>query len=85
MVLDPVTKEGEWRVSVEHLKSIFEIEEYYDRWVDLKKKVIEQSVNLINKNTSLRVEWEVAGKEGKRITDLRFVVFELDQLSLGLD
>ena len=85
MVLDPITKEGEWNITVDQLKKIFEVEDCYDRWVDLKKKVIEQSVSQINKNTSLRVEWEVVGKEGKRITDLRFIVFELDQLSLGLE
>ena len=85
MVLDPLTQEGEWIISVEKLKDIFEIRDYYDRWIDLKKKVIQPSVQQINKYTSLRVEWDVCGKEGKRITELKFTVFESDQLSLGLE
>lgn len=85
MVLDPETQEGRWDISVERMKDIFEIRDYYDRWIDLKKKVILPSVQQINKNTSLKVDWKVTGKEGKRITELEFIVFEADQLSLGLE
>ena len=76
MVIDPITKEGEWTVSVDKMKDLFEISDLYDRWVDFKKYVIVQSV------TSLKVDWEVAGKEGKRISDIRFIVFESEQLPL---
>ncbi|MCG8313798.1 MAG: replication initiation protein [Pseudomonadales bacterium] len=84
MVLDPITQEGEWTVSVDKLKDTFEVQGY-DRWIDLKKRVISPSVQQINKYTSLRVDWQVTGKEGKRISEIRFTVFESDQLSLGLN
>ncbi len=84
MVIDQKTQEGIWEVSVDEFKNILEIQDCYGRWIDLKKKVILQSLNQINKNTSLKVDWEVAGKDGKRINKLRFFVFESSQLSLSL-
>lgn len=85
MVIDPNTQEGSWDVSVIRLKELLEIENYYDRWIDLKKKVILSSLDQINRNTSLKADWEVTGKEGKRITDIRFHIFESSQLSLTLE
>ena len=84
MVINSPHQEGVWEVSVARLKELFEIEDSYDRWVDFKRKVVEGTVQQINKNTSLKVSWEVAGKSGKSITKLRFFVFESSQLSLGL-
>lgn len=85
MVIDPKTQQGTWEVTLTDLKELFELQNAYQRWVDLKKKVIEESVKQINKNTSLKVEWEVAAKEGRQISAVRFHVFESSQLSLGLD
>lgn len=85
MVIDHKTQQGTWEVTITQLKELFELQNAYQRWVDLKRKVIEESVKQINKNTSLKVEWEVAAKEGRQISAVRFYVFESSQLSLGLD
>lgn len=84
IVVDPKTQEGVWEVTVNELKDLLEIADRYDRWIDLKKYVVLESVAQINKNTSLKVDWEVATKDGRRITGLRFFVFEANQLTLGL-
>lgn len=76
MAIDPITKEGEWTVSVDEMQDLFEISDLYDRWVDFKKYVLVQSV------TSLKVDWEVAGKEGKSISDIRFIGIDSEQLTL---
>jgi plasmid replication initiation protein len=84
MVIDPKTQQGEWVVTLDRLKELLELQDSYTRWIDLKKRVIEESMRQINKNTSLKVEYEVAEKEGKQITAIRFIVFESSQLSLSL-
>lgn len=84
MVLDPDTKQGAWRVSIDKLKSLFEIGDSYNRWVDLKKKVIEPSVKQINDHTTLKVDWEITDKVGRTFTEIQFTVFEQEQLPLGL-
>jgi plasmid replication initiation protein len=83
-VIDQDTQKGVWDISINDLKEIFEVSEYYDRWIDLRRKVIQESVDQINKNTSLEVSWKVTGKEGKRIKDIQFSVLESHQLSLSL-
>lgn len=84
-VIDQETQQGSWEVTIEELKDLFEVQNNYPRWADLKRKVIEESVNQINKNTSLKVDWEVTGKTGKRISKIKFNVFESHQLSLSLN
>lgn len=84
-VIDHENQEGEWEVSVDDFKDTLRINDSYERWIDLKKKVITPAISMINRNTSLKVEWKIAGKEGKRITGIRFIVFETDQLNLGLE
>src|SRR5690606_10109032 len=81
--IDPDTQEGEWIVSLEEIKKMFEIEGQYPRWVDFKKRVIEESVNQLNKNTSLKVTWEIAEKCGRSVDKLRFTAFESSQLALS--
>lgn len=85
MAINPSTQEGTWEVTVEKLKEIFEIENSYERWIDLKNKVINTSLQQINKNTSLKVDWEVAAKKGKTPIGLRFFVFESRQLNLSIN
>lgn len=82
-VINPKTQEGQWVVTVAEIKRLFEIEDLYPRWVDFKRRIIVDPIAQINKNTSLRVDWEVSGKVGKRITELRFTVFESSQLALS--
>lgn len=85
MVIDSKTQQGEWLVSLDRLKELLELDDKYPRWIDLKKRVIDESLRQINKNTSLKVDYDVAEKEGKQIKALRFSVFESSQLSLSLD
>lgn len=84
IVIDPESQQGEWEVTLTEFKELLELPSAYDRWIDLRKRVIESSLAQINKNTSLRVEWEIAAKEGRQISAVRFTVFESNQLSLGL-
>jgi plasmid replication initiation protein len=46
--------------------------------------VISPALKMINKNTSLKADWKVTDKTGKRITHIKFNVFESDQLNLTL-
>jgi len=83
-VIDPTTKEGEWEVSIEEFKDILNIQEFYPVWNDLRKKVVVHAVNLINKNTSLKVEWSVSDKISRNVHKIKFVIFEAEQLKLSL-
>jgi plasmid replication initiation protein len=84
MVIGPNKDQGDWVVTIDYLKELLELGDKYERWIDFKRKVIEESLRQINKNTSLRVDYEVAEKAGKQITAIRFNVFESSQLSLSL-
>jgi len=84
IVIDPDTQQGEWFVTLAEFRDLLELPSSYNRWIDLRKRVIESSLVQINKNTSLKVEWEVADKEGRQITAIKFTVFESNQMSLGL-
>lgn len=84
MCIDPETQQGTWDVSLVDLRKILKLEDSYPRWVDLKKYIIQDSVNQINNNTSLRADWEVSGKEGRQISRVKFSVFESEQLELSL-
>lgn len=84
MAIDPETQEATWEVGIDELKNILEMNDSYPVWADFKKRVIVPCMNQINKNTSLKVDWEVAEKVGKQISKLRFKVFESSQLRLSL-
>lgn len=84
MCINPETQQGFWDVSLDDIRKILKLEDSYPRWVDLKKYIIQDSVNQINENTSLRVDWEVSGKEGRQISRVKFSIFESEQLELSL-
>jgi plasmid replication initiation protein len=84
MHLDRETQEGEWDVSLDVFRDLLELPESYDRWSDLRNKVLEKIVDQINQNTSLKVEWHVSKKVGRNIDRICFTVFESGQLALGL-
>jgi len=84
MLIDSDKKEASWDISISELKEILGIEDRYPRWADFKKRVIEEPVKQLNNNTSLKVDWDVSGKIGKRIDSIIFHVFEGDQLQLKL-
>ena len=83
-LIDSDTLEAEWEVGIDEYKDLLDLEYKYDRWVDLKKYAIEVPVAQINKCTSMKVNWEVAAKVGKKIDRIRFTAFESNQLTLGL-
>ncbi len=82
--IDPISQEGTWEVSVEEFKILLDIKEKYTLWRDLKRKVIVHAVELINKNTSLKVEWSPSEKDNKKIIRIKFEIFEATQLNLSL-
>ena len=84
-VINQDTQQGLWEITIDELKELFEVENCYPRWADLRRKVIEEPVSQINNNTSLKVDWEVTGKTGKRINKIQFNVFESHQLSLSIN
>lgn len=59
-------------ITLEKLRERLEVTSQYKRFYDLKKYVIEPSVNDINNSTDLIVEWDVV-KKGKTITGLSFI------------
>lgn len=62
---------GERYISLEKLHERLEIINQYSRFYNLKKRILEPSINDINESTSLSVEWDVI-KKGKVITGLIF-------------
>ena len=63
---------GERFISIEKLKERLELNEQYSRFYNLKKRIIEPSIDNINQSTDLNVDWDVV-KKGKIITGLIFV------------
>jgi plasmid replication initiation protein len=84
MIINRDTQQGTSELSLSQLRELLEIQDSYPRWADLKKKVIEESIKQINKNTSLKVNFEIAEKDGRQVKSVRFNVFESSQLTLSL-
>jgi plasmid replication initiation protein len=60
---------------LEKLYERLEIINQYNRFYNLKKRIIEPSINDINKSTNLSIEWDIV-KKGKVITGLIFIFQE---------
>ena len=60
---------------MEKLYERLEIINQYNRFYNLKKRIIEPSINDINKSTNLSIEWDIV-KKGKVITGLIFIFQE---------
>lgn len=74
-------------ISLEMLRERLEVTNQYKRFYDLKKYVIDSSINDINTSTNLFVEWDVV-KKGKIITGLVFKFKEgkkIDSPSINAD
>ena len=82
MAVDNEKQHGIWIVSLERLKQVLELEGQYDMWTDLKRKVIEPALKLINTNTSMQVSWSIHQKQKRQIESIKFDIFESDQLNL---
>ena len=68
-------KTGERYLSLDKLRDLFEITKEYPRFFDFKKRIITPSINEINLNTNLCVEWDVV-KKGRVIIGLSFIFQE---------
>lgn len=62
---------GEREIEVEWLKRQFQVDEKYDRVVDLKKRVIDPAVEEINKHSNIWVKYGQR-KSGRTITHFQF-------------
>lgn len=62
---------GERYITLEKLYERLEITGQYSRFFNLRKRIIEPSIDDINKSTNLIVQWEII-KKGKTITGLAF-------------
>lgn len=62
-------------IKLSKLKERLELSDRYDRFYNLKVRIIEPSINEINNSTNLFVTWE-AVKEGRTITGLTFNITE---------
>lgn len=69
-------KTGERHITVDDLRRIFELgKTQYPRFTDLRKWVLEPSINEIENKTALDVDWEPT-KTGRKITSMMFVFAE---------
>jgi len=84
LLIDKDTQEGSWEISIIELKQLFEIKDTdYPRWSDFRRRVVVEPIAQINKNTSMNVEFSVV-KNGREVVGLEFILFESNQLKLGL-
>ncbi len=60
-------------ISIEELKSFLGIEDKYPKYSHFKSRIIEKSVEDINKHTDINLEYEEL-KEGRRVTRIRFLI-----------
>ncbi|MEJ1343593.1 MAG: replication initiation protein [Candidatus Sedimenticola sp. (ex Thyasira tokunagai)] len=75
---------GERHITIENLRSAFQIEDgKYSRFIDLKNRVIDPSVNEIEKKTGWQISWDRV-KSGRTITGLSFVFEKKQQKELPL-
>lgn len=65
---------------VDELREILKLGNTYKKFYDLKRWVIQPSIDQINQKTDLRVEWETK-KKGRTVTDIVFK-FREQQLTL---
>lgn len=82
MAVDNDTQSGIWIVNIDKLKQVLKLQDQYSKWTDLKRKVIEPALKLINTNTSLKVDWSIHEKNGRQVESVKFEIFESEQLNL---
>lgn len=63
---------------VDDIKELFMIEDKYDRYNDFKKKIIDPSVNSLNKSGAFKISYK-ENKTGRRVTSLTFLTEDLDE------
>lgn len=72
-----------WRViQIEDLKRMLQIEESYSKWSELKRWVIDKSINEINEKSDILLKYETI-KTGKKITAIKLLIENRKQLDFG--
>jgi plasmid replication initiation protein len=71
-------------MGLEEFKRLLELESKYDRFSNLKMRVIEPAVRELTTKAGLEISWEPV-RHNRRVTSLRFVFRENPQMVLGLD
>lgn len=67
---------GQWIVEREELKNLLMINElkHYEKWYEVKRKIIEPALKQINKYTDLNVVYKDNGRRGVKATKICFVI-----------
>lgn len=65
-------KTGERFISLDKVRTLFELTTEYPRFYDFKRRILKPSIDEINKYTDLVVDWDVK-KKGRTITGLIFI------------
>jgi plasmid replication initiation protein len=60
-------------LTVEWLKEHFQITKGYDAFADLKKRIIDSSIDQINEHTDLRIKYEIL-KKGRKAVAFKFLI-----------
>lgn len=64
---------GHFEISIDDLREMFDLNtKAYERYHNLKAKVIDVAVSEINKSGTMKIDYRVTQKEGKKITHIRF-------------
>lgn len=75
---------GERYITVEDFRDSLELSDKYPVFADLRRRVIDPSVEMINVSTNLKVTWEPM-KTGKAITAMKFSFTEEPQKKLKFE
>ncbi len=71
-----------WRnLTLEQIKEALNLGDSYNRWVDLKKRVIDRACEEITAKSDLNLEYEMI-KRGRNVVAIRLKIEEKDQLNL---
>lgn len=62
---------------VDDIKELFMLEDKYDKYNDFKKKIIEPSVNSLNKSEAFKISYK-ENKTGRKVTSITFLTEDLD-------
>lgn len=69
---------GNFKMTIEDFKEMLNVKtKAYDRYNNLKNKVLDAACNEINKLTSMQITYEEI-KDGRKVTELRFVILRGD-------
>ena len=74
---------GERKIDVETLRERLELGDKYERFSNLKARVLKPALRELNEKSNLAVDWR-AEREGRRVNSLTFTFVERPQLALDL-